>query len=185
MHINHEITTPSAARRAQAAMSLIELMVTVAIASIVFAAVASLSMFTSRSMVAMGNYGDLNRASQDALDRMSREIRQTKDLTYYAQNLLVFTDHDNQPLYYYYVPSVTTLYRYKNGTWEVLLQDCDYLNFSISQRNPSNNFTFYPVQPNRPDLAKLVDVNWRCSRQILGKKVNTESVQTAKIVLRN
>jgi hypothetical protein len=30
-----------------------------------------------------------------------------------------------------------------------------------------------------------VDVSWKCSRQILGEKVNTESVQTAKIVMRN
>jgi len=166
-------------------MTLVELMVAVGLAGVLFAAVASLSLFTSRSMVAMGNYGDLNRASQNALDRMSREIRQTRDLLYFAPNLLLFRDYDNGFLYYYYVPSVATLYRFKNSTWEEMLTDCDYLQFAISQRNPSNNFAFYPVQPNRPDLAKLIDVNWRCSRQILGKKVNTESVQTAKIVLRN
>jgi hypothetical protein len=34
-------------------------------------------------------------------------------------------------------------------------------------------------------MAKLVDVSWLCSRKILGRKVNTESVQTAKIVMRN
>jgi len=28
-------------------------------------------------------------------------------------------------------------------------------------------------------------VSWKCSRTILGAKINTESVQTAKIVLRN
>jgi hypothetical protein len=30
----------------------------------------------------------------------------------------------------------------------------------------------------------LIEVSWICSRQIFGKKVNTESVQTAKIVIR-
>jgi hypothetical protein len=34
------------------------------------------------------------------------------------------------------------------------------------------------------DAAKLVQVTWVCSRSILGKKVNTESVQSAKVVIR-
>ena len=32
--------------------------------------------------------------------------------------------------------------------------------------------------------AKLIKLNWTCSRTILGQAVNTESVQTAKIVMR-
>jgi hypothetical protein len=31
----------------------------------------------------------------------------------------------------------------------------------------------------------MIDVSWKCSREILGAKINTESVQTAKIVIRN
>ena len=42
-----------------------------------------------------------------------------------------------------------------------------------------------PHFPFCSDRCKLVDLNWRCSRQILQQKVNTESVQTAKIVIRN
>ena len=43
---------------------------------------------------------------------------------------------------------------------------------------------FYSAS-NNPAICKLVSVSWRCSRTILGQKVNTESVQTAKIVIRN
>jgi hypothetical protein len=32
--------------------------------------------------------------------------------------------------------------------------------------------------------CKLVSVSWICSRSILGSRLNTESVQTAKIVIR-
>ncbi|MEJ2010407.1 MAG: hypothetical protein P8Z30_20015, partial [Acidobacteriota bacterium] len=72
----------------------------------------------------------------------------------------------------------------------VLLTNCEYLAFGISQRNPSNEFCFYPATNTTtskldPSLCKLVDVSWKCSREIFGKKVNTESVQTAKIVMRN
>ncbi|HLP76194.1 MAG TPA: hypothetical protein VK327_04685, partial [Candidatus Paceibacterota bacterium] len=76
-----------------------------------------------------------------------------------------------------------TLSRVKNGQTTVLLRQCDYLCFGIFQRNPSNDFNFYPASS--WTSAKLVNVSWRCSRQIFQKKVNTESVQTARIVIRN
>jgi len=34
------------------------------------------------------------------------------------------------------------------------------------------------------DVAKVIDVSWVCSRTIFGRKENTESVQTARIVIR-
>lgn len=169
-------------------MTLVELLVAVGISGILFAAVASLSLYTARSYAAMGNYADLDRASQNALDRMSRAIRQTKELTYYSTNILIFRKlNSSNYLYFWYVPSSKEVYTYDTsvGVVQTLLKQCDFLTFHISQRNPSNNFEFYPVMPNRPDLAKLIDVSWRCSRTIFGNKLNTESVQTAKIVMRN
>jgi hypothetical protein len=172
-------------RRFQSGVSLMELLVSVGVASIVFAAVGSLSMFTSRSFVAMGNYNDLDRVSRNALDHMSREIRETRRLTGYTKTKLTFEDYDGLPLTYEYSPTVGSLVRSKAGSNMVLLTQCDLLSFNISQRNPSNNFTFYPVSGNNLATAKLIDVTWRCSREVLGKKFHTESVQTAKIVLRN
>jgi len=171
--------------RRQAGMSLMELLVAVAIASIVFAAVGSLSMFTSRSFVAMGNYNDLDRASRNALDSMSRDIRQAKQLVSYSSSKLSFTNMDGSTLVFEYNPSTGKLTRKLGTTTTTLLTQCDFLTFSISQRNPMTNFAFYAVSGNNYGTAKLIDVNWRCSRKILGNKVNTESVQTAKIVLRN
>lgn len=175
----------SPAQRRRAGVSLLEVLITASIASIVFAAVGSLSLFTARSFVAMGNYGDLDNASRNALDIMSRDIRQCRALTDFTPNKLTLRGNDTNMLIFEYKPSTGQLTRQKGGTTTVLLQQCDYLNFNIYQRNPSNAFTFYPVLSNKVDLAKLVDVSWRCSRKILGQKVNTESVQTAKIVIRN
>jgi hypothetical protein len=101
----------------------------------------------------------------------------------FATNRIVMRTYDGVTLAYQYDPSAETLTQVKDGTREVLLEQCDYLTFNISQRNPSNDFKFYPASSIAQ--AKLVDVSWRCSRQILGQKVNTESVQTAKIVIRN
>jgi len=164
-------------------MTLVEIMITTAVGSIVLAAVMSVWLYSARSFVAMGNYADLDRVSRNALDQMSREIRSTRSLSYYNSNLLQFVDYDNAPLIYRYAPDSRQLIRRKGTTSQVLLEQCDFLTFHISQRNPSNDFTFYPTTV--PSQAKLIDVSWRCSREILGAKVNTESVQTAKIVIRN
>jgi hypothetical protein len=180
-----KLFTPSRSnRRSIWALTLMELLITTGIASIAFAAIASLSMYSARSFVAMGNYADLDQASRNALDLMAREIRQTVGLTSFSSTRIVFTNADTRLLTYEYRPNDSVLVRRMTGEPErILLHQCDYLKFNISQRNPSNDFSFYPTTSVR--LAKLVDVSWRCSRQILGAKVNTESVQTAKIVIRN
>ena len=150
---------------------------------LVLAVVATLTVFTVRSFVAMGNYNDLERASTYALDTMSKEVRQAAQLVSYSTNQVSFQLLDGTPLVYQYDPRAETLTQIKGGQREVLLEQCDFLQFNIYQRNPSNDFTFYPTAV--ADQVKLLDVSWRCSRKVLGQKLNTESVQTSKIVIRN
>ena len=173
------------ARRLPAAFTLPEMLVSLGAGSIILGAVALLSIFSSRSFVAMGNYMDLDKASRNALDQMSRDIRETLSLTSYQTNRLVFADSDGSPLTYTWSPSTGKLTTTKNGVTKTLLSQCDYLSFRISQRNPIPGvFDFYTAS-NNPALCKLIDVSWKCSRTLLGQKINTESVQTAKIVIRN
>jgi hypothetical protein len=133
----------------------------------------------------MGNYGDLDRASRNALDILSRDVRQSRQLLTYTPKQISLRANDNSTLTYSFNPSTGNLTRQNGGTNKVLLTQCDYLNFSIYQRNPSNSWSWYPVSSNLIATTKLIDVSWKCSRKILGAKVNTESVQTAKIVIRN
>jgi prepilin-type N-terminal cleavage/methylation domain-containing protein len=176
---------PPHARRGCAGLSLMEMLVAAAIGSLLLTAVAYLSLYSTRSFVALGNYADLDKLSRNALDIMSRDIRQSALLTAYQTNSLTFSNADGTTLIFNYDPSSRQVTRTLAGARSVLLTQCDFLNFDISQRNPSNNFTFYPVSATNASMAKLIDVSWRCSRQILGVKINTESVQTAKIVIRN
>lgn len=155
------------------------------IASVVFAAMASFTIYTARSFVAIGNYGDLDRASRNALDILTRDIRESRSLSSYASNKLVFVANDTNALTFEFKKDTAQLIRTKGTSTKVLLEGCDALEFHISQRYPSNNFMFYAPSSNALSQAKLVDVSWKCSRKILGKKFNTESVQTAKIVIRN
>lgn len=180
----HPVTI--ARTRHQLAMTLVEILVAVAIGGIVLAATGSMFHFTLRSFAAIGNYNDLDNASRNALDVLSRDIRQAHALTSFTTNQIRLMANDSNTLTYTYSPG-TGMFTRQHGSASptVLLEQCDYLNFAIYQRNPSNGWTWYPVRSNLISTAKLIDVSWKCSRQIFGEKVNTESVQTAKFVIRN
>ena len=64
-----------------------------------------------------------------------------------------------------------------------MLTNCDFLAFAYYKKTPTNNFDFVPTTD--AGQVKLISVSWRCSRSILGSKLNTESVQTARVVMRN
>ncbi len=145
----------------------------------------------------MGNYRDLDAKSRYALDLMSRDIRQSsRVLDYQATGnpKWMRLTNANQGIVIRYVWDATdrTLICEKTGKEpQVYLTECDGWTFSFYQRTPQKNQTnvFFPaVDPTGkfdPSICKLIDMSWKCSRTILGKKVNTESVQTAQIVLRN
>lgn len=166
-------------------MTLIELMVVTAIASIVSLGTAALVYYSARSFAAMGNYVDLDHRSRIALDTMSREIRQANRLTAHTTTSLTFEDDDGTELKYVYDSSDKELTRWKAGNQDTqpLLTECISLQFSIFQRNPiGGTYDQYPTAT--PDTCKLVQLTWTCSRKILGVDRNTESVQSAKIVIR-
>lgn len=161
---------------------MVELMISVAIGSMVLISAGALTSYSARSYAAMANYVDLDNKSRKALDRLSRDIRQANRLCSGTDHQLVLTDFDNEPLTYTYDPSARTLVRSKN-TDEVLLTQCDLLQFNIYQRNPiAGTYDQYPTAT--ATNCKVIQVSWVCSRRILGARINTESVQSAKIVIR-
>jgi type II secretory pathway component PulJ len=166
-------------------MTLIELMVGTAVSSLLAVGVASLIFYTGRSFAAMGNYVILDNQSRLALDKMSREIRQANKVTEATSTSLTFEDSDGQPLKFQYDASAKTLTRIKNGVAddEPLLKDCTFLEFSIFQRNPPNgSYDEYYVAT--PATCKLVQLRWVCRKDTLGTVYQTESVQSAKVVIR-
>ena len=176
-------TTRRAGQRG-AGFTLAEMSVVMAIASLLMLAVGSFGLYTGKSFAGLGNYVDLEIHSQQALDRMTKAIRQTQSLTSISSNQLVFLDWDGAALTYTYSPSARTLVQSKNGVTDVLLSECDFLRFSNFQRNPiAGTYEQFPVTTS-PTNTKLVSMTWVCSRTITGTKLNTESVQTAKIVIR-
>ena len=165
--------------------TLVELLVGSAIGAMVIGATLAFSLYTGRGFAGVVNYIELESQSRTALDGMVRDIRQADALTAFATNKLTFRDVNAQTLVYEYSPSLRTLVQTKAGKAQTLLKECDSLTFQIFQRNTTNGtFDQYPTTILASN-AKVVQVSWVCSRKIVGSKLNTESVQTAKIVIRN
>ncbi len=162
----------------------------IAVSGIILTALLSFTVYAAKSFVGMQNYVDLEQKSQNALDTLTKDIRQTQWLSNFTQrtvngqvvtNSLTFIDYDDYPLTFIYTNKL--LMRHKNGVSKVLLNDVDYLTFLVFQRNPIG-FTDSQFRTTNAINCKLVSVSWVCSRTILGARQNTESVQTAKIVIR-
>jgi prepilin-type N-terminal cleavage/methylation domain-containing protein len=163
--------------------TLVEMMITVLISTILFATVISTFLFFNKTFVAVGNYVEMNQVNRNAIDTMSQRIRQTQSLLLFSTTNLVFKDAiGTNTLSYSYNPTDRTLSQQDTNGIKVVLTECDSLSFNIAQRNPSNSFNFYPATA---ATAKVISMTWSTSRTILGSKVNTESVQTARVVMRN
>ena len=192
------VCTTTSIARGRSGTTLFELLVASTICVLLASAVASFSLFNARSFAALGNYVDLDSRSRPALDKISTDIRQANgcstnfslsstNLTLVGTNavsLLAYT------LKYNYDSNKTVLTRTytdaKGAQTETLLTNCTYFALSYFQRNPSNaTYDVFPVDdPSRPDLCKLIQITWGCSRSTLGKPANTESVQSARVVIR-
>ena len=180
------------------AFTLTEVLVALAIGSLLLAAVVSLSLFGLRSFAALGNYSDLDARSRNALDVMSRDFRQSTGLLSFTNTMafksLLFTNAlENSTTRITYDSNARTLVFAKSGQpAQTPLTECDAFDFALYQRTPlvtATNLLFYPATNGAgildPKLCKLITMSWKCSRAIMGAKVNTETVQTAQIILRN
>jgi hypothetical protein len=77
------------------------------------------------------------------------------------------------------------LVRLAGGQTTTYLTECDDLQFKIYMHTMISNT--FDCRDNITNIAnaKVIQVNWKCSRYIKGAKATTESVQSAKIAIRN
>jgi prepilin-type N-terminal cleavage/methylation domain-containing protein len=176
--------------------TLMEVMIVSALAGLVFAAVVVSYKYGMTSFVAMGNYSDLDRKSRSALDVLSREIRDSSALIAYGTNpkSLTFTNvTTGKTITISYDASNRVLTFAKTGqTTQTLLTSCDQWDYSLYSKVPkftNNTIMFFGATNGAGAIdvtaCKLVNMDWKCSRSIFGTKRNTESIQTAQIVIRN
>src|SRR6266700_3816040 len=165
-------------------MTLAETLVAVGVGSLVLTSMGIIFMTSNRSFVALGNYVSMDQSSRQTVEQMTRDIRNSRDLTSFATNKLVFTYAGITNLVYSYDPSAGQLTAWKTGgATNTLLTQCDTLQFSMFSNVPQPGGIF--TNATSVSQAKAISVAWRCSRTILGKKTNSENMQEALIVIRN
>jgi len=171
-------------KRTSSGFTIPEFLVATTIGFIALAGAAALSVYTARSFAAMGNYMELDKNSRNALDKMTQLVREADGVLNYDQHSIQLSYH-TLPVSFDYSPSAQTLsLTQTNGVKTTLLTDCTFLDFQVFQRNSvAGTYDQYPVTVDE-SAAKIVQVSWICSRHLIGKLLNTESVQSAKIVIR-
>jgi hypothetical protein len=162
--------------------TLVEYVMGLGIAGVLLAALASLMVFGARSFLALSNYSELDANNRIAIDTMTRDLRECNRVISCTASRLDIQDSGGTTISYNYSQG-GTLTRTQNGVPKTMLTGCDTISFNLGTRNPIGG-TFAVVPTTDVNEAKVVNVSWNCSRLILGSKVNTESVQTARIVIR-
>lgn len=179
-------------------MTLVEVLIAMGLGSLVLAGLASMTMFGSRSSLALVNYSDLDQKSRYALDVISKELREATAVVAFQTSAsvksLTFTNaEEGKTVTIRWDANNRNLVLTKTGEPPfTALTECDRWDFALYQRTPyvtPTNTLFYPATNSLGavdvSLCKLIDMSWKCARTIMAQKVNTESVQAAQIVLRN
>lgn len=183
-------SAPAQIRRARSAWTLVEMMVAIGAGLMILGAFVAITLNVNTMMKMAGNYGDLDEYSRNTLDMLSRDIRNAYlvSTTSTDTNLVLVNTYagiTNNIIYSWDGSNVMTR-TYGTNAPEMVLTNCGYLNFDFFTRVPQNGLQFIDItNAISQDEVKLVSVSWRCSRSILGAKLNTESVQTAQIMKRN
>ncbi len=170
---------------AGSAFTLPELMVAVLAGSLFLLSMIAVFMTSSLSFCRMGDYINMDRSSRNALDQMSRSIRQSKLLTSYAPSLLVF-NYDSggiTNLTYRYDTNAAVLTEEWNSTafsnTNTLLTGCSNLSFSLYDRSLALTTNVSSGQ------GKVISVSWNSYGSTLLARKSTENMLQAKIVIRN
>jgi hypothetical protein len=178
-------------------MTLIEIMVCVTLSCVLVAMGVSLWAFGSRSFAAMSNYTDLDSKSRTALDLMSRDIRAATQVIAFQNSATVksFTITNTTlgtGATYLWRASTGSLVCQRSGQADkVYLTGCIAWDAQPFQRTPqtNGNYVFMPATNSAGavdlTICKLINMTWRCSRTLFGNQLDTESVRTAQLVLRN
>jgi len=166
-----------------AGLTMIELMVAVGLSSLLLLVLMMLTIYSSRSFLAISNYVALDQASRKALDDLTLKVRESDGVLRCSQHRLDLSYHSDT-LTYEFIPEKKALVRTWNGNTKLILEGCDSFWFSPYQRNPvGGSYNQYAATMD-VDVAKIIQVSWVCSRKAMGGLVNSESVQSAKIVIR-
>jgi hypothetical protein len=167
----------------ESGLTMIELMIALGLSALLLAVLMMLASYSARSFLAISNYVALDQSSRKALDDLTLKVREADGVLRCSQHRLDLSYHSDT-LTYEYLPEKKALVRTWNGNPKAILEGCESFWFAPYQRNPiGGSYGQYDATMD-VDVAKIIQVSWVCSRKAMGGLVNSESVQSAKIVIR-
>jgi Tfp pilus assembly protein PilW len=188
--------------RSAAAYTLAETVVALGLSCLILTFIITGFIFCSSSLYALSNYANFNKSSENAINQLTREIREMSTLSNYTAvayanslfpgyntitNSLTFVpvgaSSTNSWITYSFDPNAQTLTRWQGGVSNVLLSQCLFMNFSMFQRNQTNG-TFDPIPTSSPAQTKIVQISWRCQDNNVLSTTQSESLKGAMVVIR-
>jgi type II secretory pathway pseudopilin PulG len=174
------------------AWTLVETMVSVGIFSISGLVLMGLYLFCVKGMASMYNYSLLDQYNRQAMDQLTREIRQAKKVMGYTTNSITIQASNPDGTaganvtYSFNSMSGKLLRSSSDGTSQVLLNNCSLLSFSLFSRVPlGGSYECYPVATNNwQQTVKVLQLTWKTSIQLPSGPINSENIQTARVVIR-
>ena len=174
-----------------AAWTLMEMMVATGIFAISGAALSTIFVYSLRSFAALTNYSTLDRQNRVAMDKLTSEIREAKQVIDYTTNvgansLTLLNGLGQTVTYSFSASSKKMLRQVSGGGTDVLLTNCDLLSFSLFMRPPlTNSFDMYlPATNFWSNTVKVVQLTWKTTSTLPNAEVQSENVQTARVVIR-
>ena len=174
---------PTNPKPKRAGFTVPELLVGTALSGLILVGAASFFLFSVRSFASMANYTDLNNRDRNASDLLSRDIRSASSVQSATANQIVLSIPNGNVSYTYYAGARSLSRTDRSGT-RTLLTGVDSFSFSLYQR-PATNSLYSLFSTAAAANAKMVGFQWSCSRSLAGIKLDSESLQTAMVELRN
>jgi hypothetical protein len=171
-------------RRRSGAWTVVEVLIASGIGALFMVGVVLTSISSIRNFAEMYNYTDMNMDSRIAIDEIARNIRGAIGVDVQATNILTLTNASGT-VTYTWTPSTATLICDQGPSTSTVLTHCDSWQFALYERAPSTNYDNTTNSNPSAVETKLLSMKWTCSRTVMGLKLNTETMQEARIVLRN
>ena len=174
-------------RHGHAGFTLIEILFFVILSTIVVVAGVTLAINFMRTVAFLTNGVDLDTKSRLAADSITREIRQcdTVEGTTTSSSLVLRLGTNLTSYTYYPTQPGKPLVRYTtaDGKSTNMLTGVDYVRFDLFQHQLATA-QYDDYLPANSTNCKIVQLNWVCSRELLGFRANSTTLQSPKIVIR-
>lgn len=174
----------SSARLRQAGVTLVELLVAVAIASLLMSLLAQALFFSGRSLATLSNFANLDFASNRALLELSLDVREAQEVLQATEKMVLLKDRLGRQIQYYWDEEGGVVRRVMGEHNRVILERCKRFKLSVFQRNVETG-TLEPLPVIVPGTAKVVQVEWLCQQGPPGAFWSTESTRVTRFTLRS